>query len=101
MIFYVQTISEDVMITRHTKMKLYTVESELTHIRTVYNICEYDAVDEGDCKHNHKLTLKTVRPCLECIIIIIIIISKVGKTKCQALATIWRCLTGYTISQCK
>lgn len=30
MIFYVQTISEDVMITRHTKMKLYTVESELT-----------------------------------------------------------------------
>lgn len=38
MIFYVQTISEDVMITRHTKMKLYTVESELACIRTVYNI---------------------------------------------------------------
>lgn len=30
MIFYVQTISEDVMVTRHTKMKLYTAESELT-----------------------------------------------------------------------
>lgn len=98
MIFYVQTISEDVMITRRTKMKLYTVESELARIRTVYNICEYNAVD-GDCKYNHKLTLKTARPCLECNFIIII--SKLGKTKCQALATIWQCLIGYTVSQCK